>query len=125
MESVNDDLFSIDKLEHIGNLIKAELSINSASSIFKGHFPGQPVVPGACMLQTVKEVLENTFKQPLQLQKANNLKFINMIDPLRFSSVQLEITYRIENDLNITAKLITSEIVFFKFQGIFINSNNQ
>ncbi|MDB5091223.1 MAG: hypothetical protein JWR09_5217 [Mucilaginibacter sp.] len=119
METVNDGIFKVDKLEHSDNLIKAELSINTNSPIFKGHFPGQPVVPGACMLQLVKEVLEDALGQSVQIQKAANLKFIAMIDPSVTSSVQLEIAYKLMGDtINLTGKLSDGKKVCFKCSAI-------
>lgn len=119
METVNDEVFKVDKVEHSDNLIKADLSINANSSIFKGHFPGQPVVPGACMLQIVKEVLEGALGKSLQIQKAGNLKFISMIDPLKTISVQLEIVYKLSNGIvSITGKLSDGERVCFKCSAI-------
>jgi 3-hydroxyacyl-[acyl-carrier-protein] dehydratase len=119
METANEAIFKIEKLENSDNLIKAELSINANSPIFKGHFPGQPVVPGACILQVVKEVLEDALGQSLQIQKAGNLKFIAMIDPLKTAAVQLEIAYKIiDNAVSITGKLRDGERVCFKCSAI-------
>ena len=119
METVNDGIFSVNKLTHSDNLIKADLSINANSPIFKGHFPGQPVVPGACMLQIVKEVLENVLGQSLMIQKAGNLKFISMIDPQITSSAHLEISYKIiEDAISLTGKLSDGDRVCFKCSAI-------
>jgi 3-hydroxyacyl-[acyl-carrier-protein] dehydratase len=120
MEVENNELFKIDKLEHTDNIVKADLSINPNSPILKGHFPGQPVVPGACMLQIAKEVMASALSPSLQLIKANQLKFINMIDPLKTASVQLEISYKfIEDEITITGKLSDSDRTYFKFQTVF------
>jgi 3-hydroxyacyl-[acyl-carrier-protein] dehydratase len=118
----NDAIFKISKLEHNDNVIIAALDINKGCDIFKGHFPGHPVVPGACMLQIVKEVLEAALDASLRLRKAEHLKFISMIDPGNTSSVALDIAYKIveHGDISVVAKIITAEIVNFKFQGAFI-----
>jgi 3-hydroxyacyl-[acyl-carrier-protein] dehydratase len=119
MEALNDEIFKVDKVEHTDNVIKADLSINPNCSIFKGHFPGQPVVPGACMLQVVKEVLESALGKSLHLQKASQLKFISMIDPLKTTSVQLDITYKlIDNSVSITGKLSDGDRLCFKCSAI-------
>jgi 3-hydroxyacyl-[acyl-carrier-protein] dehydratase len=52
------DFFIISKIETTEAEIKAELIINARHKIFEGHFPGQPVVPGVCMMQMVKEIIE-------------------------------------------------------------------
>lgn len=117
----NNDLFSIVEITHEEGAISAALTINAESNILKGHFPGQPVVPGACMLQVVKAVLETALKHPIRLKKADQLKFMRMIDPGNTLSAQLEISYKWvdEGIVGVSAKLTDGEMVCFKFQGIF------
>jgi len=122
MAVTNNDLFSIKEITHEGGVIKAVLGINSDSEILKGHFPGHPVVPGATMLQVIKEILEDVLKSPLRLKKADQLKFMTMIDPGVTSSIELDISYKQteENPIPITAKLSNADTVYFKFQASFI-----
>jgi 3-hydroxyacyl-[acyl-carrier-protein] dehydratase len=122
MPTASNDLFSIDKIAHVNDIISATLGINPESAILKGHFPGHPVVPGACMLQIVKEVLESALKQSFRLKKADQLKFILMIDPTNTLAVQLDISYQYAEDgaIGITAKLSNSDTVYFKFLGSFV-----
>jgi 3-hydroxyacyl-[acyl-carrier-protein] dehydratase len=120
--SATNDLFNFDKIEHQQSAILVMLSVCKDSRILKGHFPGHPVVPGACMLQVVKEVLENSFNRPLILKKADQLKFMAMIDPSNTQTVQLDIDYKSLEDgsLAVNAKLSYAEVVHFKFQGSFV-----
>jgi 3-hydroxyacyl-[acyl-carrier-protein] dehydratase len=74
-------VFKILSTEKSADKIVALLAINHESDIFKGHFPEQPVVPGACMLQTVKEILEDVLSAPVKLTKADNIKFLNITTP--------------------------------------------
>ena len=122
MPLVSNDLFSIDKLTHEGAAISVMLGINTESGILKGHFPGQPVVPGACMLQIVKEVLEGVLNQPVRQKKADQLKFMIMIDPSKTSTVALDMTYKNAEDncIIVTAKLSNPDALYFKFQGSFV-----
>ncbi|MCO5946808.1 hypothetical protein [Mucilaginibacter flavidus] len=121
MAAGNDDLFIVDSLIHTDGVIKTNLSINPGSSIFKGHFPGQPVVPGACMLQLVKDVLESALGYSVQLKKAGNLKFVGMIVPAATNAILLKIDYKlIVDEINVNAKLVDGDRVCFKFQGSFI-----
>ena len=122
MPAANNDIFNILQIQYVERLITASLGINPNSEILKGHFPSHPVVPGACMLQVVKEVLENALNDTLRLKKADHLKFMSLIEPENNQTVQLEITYRETEDGDIfaTAKLFASEIVCFKLQGTFI-----
>jgi 3-hydroxyacyl-[acyl-carrier-protein] dehydratase len=118
----NNDLFNIDDITHEDGAIRATLGINQNSEILKGHFPGHPVVPGAIMMQIVKEVLEMALNSPLRLKKADQLKFISMIDPTNTLVVQLYITYKYTEDdaVSVIAKLSNTDAPYFKFQGSFI-----
>jgi len=127
MPAANNDIFNILQAQHVEGSITASLNINPNSEILKGHFPGHPVVPGACMLQIVKEVLEDALNDTLRLKKADHLKFMSLIEPGNNQTVQLEITYRETegSDIFATARLSAGEIVCFKLQGTFIKMPNR
>jgi 3-hydroxyacyl-[acyl-carrier-protein] dehydratase len=122
MPEINDRIFKIEGMQHDASQITASLNINKNSSIFEGHFPGQPVVPGACMLQLVKDVLEEVLHMPILLKKAGNIKFINMITPANNLTAKLTISYKITDDgsISINANLLTGEVTYFKLQAVYI-----
>lgn len=120
MAAISNEIFIINRLEHQEGFIKAELVVNHQSNILKGHFPGQPVVPGACMLQLIKDVLESALSTSLLLKKADHLKFINMIVPGDGQVVLLDLSYKIFESISVIAKLLIGEVVCFKFQGSFV-----
>ena len=120
MPQTNNDIFSIINLEHLDGQVKAMLGVNKRSEIFKGHFPGQPVVPGACMVQIVKDVLEMALSQTLRLKKAGQLKFMNIIVP-GDEQLKLSISYKnSDEDIIISATLNNAEVICFKFMGSFV-----
>jgi len=113
-------IFSIDKITHENETIAATLNIDKNSEIFDGHFPGQPVVPGASMLQLVKDVLERAVGKPVFLKKAVQLKFISLIDPRTSSQGTFAIVHTTDKDeMAVTAQLHCNGSVCFKFQGTF------
>jgi 3-hydroxyacyl-[acyl-carrier-protein] dehydratase len=58
-----------------------KVAFNKEHDIFKGHFPGQPVVPGVCMMEMVKEFLQQAMGKKLWLRDAGNVKFLQLITP--------------------------------------------
>jgi 3-hydroxyacyl-[acyl-carrier-protein] dehydratase len=122
---IKEPLFKILATDHQDNTIHAVLDIDRDNKILEGHFPGQPVVPGACMLQLVKDTLADTLNKSIRLLKADNIKFLSLIDPGTMQSLQLEITYQQnENDIQVTANLNAGEVVCMKLQGVFLMCNN-
>ena len=122
MPVAENDIFAIESLTHSDGAVNATLMVNPGSDILKGHFPGQPVVPGACMLQLVKDVLEKAVKHQLQLKKADSIKFMSMIVPGAQNELQLVVAYKILEDgaYAVQASLCSGEATCFKFQGIFV-----
>ena len=116
-------LYTITSLDHNGSTIHATLLINENNEIFDGHFPGQPVLPGACMLQMLKEVFEETLNRQYQLRKADQIKFLTLIDPRITTILQLNISYKPtdNNSIYIVADMIAGEAICFKFKGYFVN----
>src|SRR5476651_1592190 len=103
------------------NVITAALHFDSAHPIFSGHFPGQPVVPGACMLQMVKEILTDSLQHNYRLKKADHLKFMAPVDPRVAEDLELKLTHKtFECGLQITASLSANGVICFKMQGVWV-----
>jgi 3-hydroxyacyl-[acyl-carrier-protein] dehydratase len=115
------DFFNIHHLEIQGDSIKADLVINAGHQIFEGHFPGQPVVPGVCMMQMVKEIIERVTQKKTNLLKAGEMKFLAVIDPTQNSIIQASLKYTTEENgcILVTALLHKDEVIHFKFKGVF------
>ncbi|MDR2222719.1 MAG: 3-hydroxyacyl-ACP dehydratase [Flavobacteriaceae bacterium] len=59
----------------------AYISLNAAHAVFKGHFPNNPVMPGICMIQIIKELSETVLKKELFMEQVSNVKFMTLINP--------------------------------------------
>jgi len=97
-----------------------KIELNGRHKIFKGHFPGNPVVPGVCIIQIVKEILLKLLKKNLFLSEGINIKFISVIKP-DINKI-LNIDYKIKQENNIfrvRALISFKERIFFKFKGKF------
>ena len=107
-------------LSHLGQVITANIDLDAGHEIFKGHYPGQPVLPGACMLQILKEILEAALGFPIVLSSAPQIKFLNMVDPNRANNLTVDINYKLINDNLVVKASVTSEkTITFKFSGSF------
>ena len=116
-----DDFFKIINLQQKENTFKAELEINAAHKIFEGHFPGQPVTPGVCMMQMIKEIIEKGMDHKTQLIMADEMKFLSVIDPRQNNRITAEIKYTIiVNKISVMAAITKDSITHFKFKGSFL-----
>lgn len=80
-------------IEDDDDKVIATIRINEDHDIFKGHFPGNPVLPGVCIIQIVKELMEEVCNKELQLIEAGNIKYLAFINPLMNKILNFEIHY--------------------------------
>lgn len=111
------DFFALESMTHDEAGIEALLQINPAHPIFEGHFPGQPVVPGACMLQLIKEVAETVLSRYLLMKQVAQVKYLKVLIPAYQKNILLHIQWK--PDLAFTASLKEQEQIIMKMSGIF------
>ncbi|MFT3946241.1 MAG: 3-hydroxyacyl-ACP dehydratase [Agriterribacter sp.] len=118
---LNNDFFYISSVKNDEQNIMAELHLNPEHHIFQGHFPGQPVVPGVCQVQMVKEILEIVLGKDLRLKSADHIKFLSVIIPEKKALISAAIKYmKDETGLNITATLTKDEKACLKMKATFV-----
>ncbi|MXO03245.1 3-hydroxyacyl-ACP dehydratase [Flavobacterium sp. HBTb2-11-1] len=72
--------------------------VNEKHEVFKGHFPGNPIMPGVCMIQIIKELTESITKSSLMIQSLANVKFMALINPEVTPELRLELDITITED---------------------------
>lgn len=86
------DFYTIQKIEALENgKYSALIHLNKEHEVFKGHFPGNPVLPGVCTMQIIKELTETIVQKKLVLSRAINVKFMALINPDVNPSLRLEL----------------------------------
>lgn len=68
------------------------LSLHKEHYIYQAHFPGNPVTPGACLIQLCKELVERHTGEKLWLKGIRNIKFLSVINPQEHDRVQVAFT---------------------------------
>jgi 3-hydroxyacyl-[acyl-carrier-protein] dehydratase len=76
-----NDFYTYRNLHEGDHELTCQVVFNDRHDIFQGHFPGEPVVPGVCMMEMVKELLQTLVGKPLWLRNAGNVKFLQLITP--------------------------------------------
>lgn len=100
--------------------ILASVTFDSSHPIFQGHFPGNPVVPGVCMIQIVRELLEEALQYKLMIREGDNIKFLSVINPIQTPTVNASIQYLISDRMvGVQAALSFEQTIYFKMKGSF------
>ena len=115
------DFYTLNTLQQIAaNTYLCTLTLNAEHPIFKGHFPNNPVTPGVCMMQIIKNLTEEITEHKLFLAKTTNVKFMALINPITHPILQLTLTIQ-HKDADIQVKNTTSfdETVALKLTNLY------
>ncbi len=103
-----EGLYTIEDFKKDDAGVEAVIQINKNHDVFKGHFPGNPVMPGVCMVQIIKELTEKATDKNLFLAVASNIKFMAIINPEKNDTLKLSITIKEAENNEIKIKNTTS-----------------
>ncbi|UYW00987.1 3-hydroxyacyl-ACP dehydratase [Flavobacterium agricola] len=115
------NLYHVEQLsKNDSNLVEAVVVLNPAHEIFSGHFPNNPVLPGVCMMQIIKEITEQVVAHKLSLVQSNNIKFMALINPEVTPILRLELEIN-EIDAGIKVKNTTyfNDVTALKLSSTF------
>jgi len=102
------DFYTVEKLENFSEgKYNAIVHLNNQHDIFKGHFPGNPVTPGVCMMQIIKELSQEIVGSSLFMISSSNVKFMALINPDVHPILRLELEISGDLDAEIKVKNTT------------------
>ena len=113
---LKDDFFTIENQNNDGDNAEFCIKLNQEHYIYKAHFPNNPITPGVCIVQMVKEVYSHIIRKKLFLNKIKNLKFNYPIIPTKNEYVTMKINRTLEEEgvHNLKVEFRDSETLFSK-----------
>lgn len=96
----------------------ANITLVKTHVIFQAHFPGNPVTPGVCMMQVIKELLERITGKGLTLIKSGDIKFTALIDPFENDNLDIELDLqRLDDGIRLKAQVSFNTTLALKMNG--------
>ena len=93
---LKNSLYAIEGQETVDSAVCYDIRLHADHTIYKAHFPGEPITPGVCVIQIAKELLEDHLQRPLAIKAVKNVKFLAVVSPLQHPQVRY--TFRQIND---------------------------
>ena len=120
---LNKDFYKIQTINQVNdNTIHVSILLNKNHDVFNGHFPNNPITPGVCMIQAIKEIAQTQVNSLLFIHKISNVKFTAIINPNVNPDLILELSLINENNTikvkNITK--FTDGTIALKCNGTFV-----
>jgi 3-hydroxyacyl-[acyl-carrier-protein] dehydratase len=121
---LNNHFFTINSYQLVENTTDkytVDITLNPAHPVYQGHFPSNPVAPGVCLMQMVKETAEHILKTPFSIKKADSIKFMAIVNPFEGSHVKLDVQLRLQEtgEIKADSSLYSAETIFFKMKSVF------
>lgn len=111
--------YSVKEFNFTDNQLKAIIELNPEHHVFKGHFPNNPVTPGVCMLQILKELAEQATNTNLFIKECSNVKFMALINPEVNAVLAITIDInKVEENFKIKASASFNETVALKVNAL-------
>lgn len=101
-----NDFFKILELKQSDNTILADVELNPNHTIYEGHFPNQPIVPGVGMIFIVKQIVEKALETEVFFDEMSSCKFLKMLNPHTHS--QLQLTISLNNQMERCMKVVVT-----------------
>jgi 3-hydroxyacyl-[acyl-carrier-protein] dehydratase len=99
----------VDRIVEVGeNKIKTEKEIRPDEPVFQGHYPGQPIMPGALICESIFQTGAILLSKIMQaspemsqgipvLTRINNAKFKNIVRPGEKLDIEAEVVEKVSN----------------------------
>lgn len=100
------DYYLINHMTKTGETAVFFITLRADSTVYEGHFPAEPISPGVCNIQMIKECAELVAGKPLLLNHLQQCRLTTLITPMKHSQVEVvlrldekEGTYRLKATL--------------------------
>lgn len=89
---LNDNFYKIHNITRDGNSATINVELLPTHPIYKGHFPGQPIVPGVCTLTIIKECIAKVLGYSVSYAGIKECKYMSALIPEEKLYITISIT---------------------------------
>lgn len=112
-------LYQIRRLNHSDDgRLHAIVQLLTDHDIYKGHFPGHPVLPGVCTLTIIKDCLEKAFRLSGDWKTIKECKFLDLVQPSKDLLLTLDFELQANHCLHGTVRRSENDKIILKLKAI-------
>ena len=104
-----DNLFIIQSITDTDTGFSAKLRCNASHPVYQSHFPGNPITPGACLLKTTGEVLQQKLGRPLYLKASKNIKYLSLVIPEEGKKVRYDFSRLVVDETECKVQVVIAD----------------
>lgn len=104
-----DNLFFIQSIDNTDTGFTAKLRCNPEHPVYQAHFPGNPITPGACLLKTAGDMLQQKLGRPLYLKASKNIKYLSVVVPEEGKEVRYDFMRLVVDETECKAQVVIAD----------------
>lgn len=120
---LRNNLYTLQLMESAtdGSTIRSEIKLNSRHPIFEGHFPGNPILPGVCTVQIIRELLELSIRKSLKMIRAGSIKYLGFVNPeiMPILEFRFQLKYAEDGTISCSVVVYAQDKAVCSFKGTF------
>ena len=116
-----DNLFITQSITKTEDGFEAFVCCNPEHPVYQAHFPGNPITPGACMLQEAGVLMQEKMGRPLFLKTSKNIKYLSLLIPVEGKEIKFVFSHVAESETECKAQVVIADenIVYTKMSLTF------
>jgi 3-hydroxyacyl-[acyl-carrier-protein] dehydratase len=104
-----DNLFITQSITNTEDGFEAVVRCNPEHAVYKSHFPGNPITPGACMLQEAGVLMQEKIGRPLFLKTSKNIKYLSLLIPAEGKEVKYVFSRIVESETECKTQVVIAD----------------
>ena len=109
-------ILSIDKQSD--NQATYHVAILPDCNVYEGHFPGDPVCPGVCNIETIKECASDLVGRPLRISTIKQCRLTAVATPTVCPEVEVMVKVSVNDDAYaVLATIADDKQTYMEFKG--------
>jgi len=111
---LKDHFFTIEEKTQTPKEWEYRISLDASHPIYQAHFPKNPVTPGVCIIQMIKEIASDCCSKVFFIRIIKNVKFLSVLNPLLNKEVLVRFTCKLnENGWYVVSAVISKDGLIF------------
>lgn len=113
---LKDNFFTIEERTQTEKGWEYCIAINASHAIYQAHFPQNPVTPGVCIVQMMKEIAEDCCSKSFFICSLKNVKFLQILNPIENPEVLVKFNSQVNEAgrYAVSAVICKDQLVFSK-----------
>ena len=104
-----DNLFITQSITDTEDGFEALVRCNPEHPVYQAHFPGNPITPGACLLQTAGALMQQKMGRPLFLKSSKNIKYLSILIPAEGKEIKFSFSHVSEGEAECKAQVVIAD----------------